>query len=140
MFYWRNILIWCRLIDDPDPTQIWEVYLIRYKNKVIGICGLYSLNRRRNELWLGNFAIRPEYRDKGIGSVVLRLLEKKAKQFNCTRIYAYTDKNGKRLKFYWRNGYDRISTVGTYLKKITGKGRYEKFSDLSDHVVMKEIY
>jgi len=43
------------------------------KSKVVGICGVYSWKQHPKDIaWLGWFAVLPKYRNKGIGSKLLR--------------------------------------------------------------------
>ena len=64
-----------------------------------------------------NFIISEEYRGKGIGKKVMKLLEKTASQQHCGMIEVSTELNRKRAqKFYEKNGF--INTSLRYKKKL----------------------
>ena len=67
------IMRWCRLAEDKDDN-FWEVWLIKYDEVTVGICGLYSQTKDTKELWLGWFHVIPEYRNKLIGGKILNQL------------------------------------------------------------------
>lgn len=136
--YYHAILSWCGVIT-RRKEKFWQVWLIKWDNDTIGICGLYSHKKGDvSELWLGWFGILPEYRNCGLGSKVLDLMEKRALKLGCERIYSYVDADGAPLPFYVRNGYNRISTVKQYLKK-NPQLTMDDFESLDDHVIMKQI-
>ncbi len=136
----QTILEWCKLMDDAYDN-FWEVWLVKDKNKTIGICGLYSLNgENTDELWLGWLGLVPEYRNKNIGKTIMQHLYKQANDVGCKKIFSYVDKEGKPLSFYKREGFEIIGTVGQYLydnklSKIDG----DEFESMDDFVIMKEI-
>lgn len=138
--YYHAILSWCEIIQKDQSNKFWEVWLIHFNNKIIGICGLYSLKENNNsELWLGWFGIIPEYRNQKLGSVVLAELENLAKINNCEILYTYVDIEGKPLTFYYRNGFERISTVGEYISSINYSLDLNEFENENDHVLRKKI-
>lgn len=136
--YYHAILSWCGIID-RRKEKFWEVWLIKWDNETIGICGLYSQRKGDvSELWLGWFGILPDYRNCGLGAKVLGLMEKKAAKLGCERIYSYVDADGAPLPFYYRNGFKRVCSVKTYLKKNRDL-TMEDFESADDHVIMKQI-
>lgn len=51
------------------------------KDEIVGITGLYSLKSdKQNHCWLGWFCVDKNYRNKGIGNLLLKYSIKKAKK------------------------------------------------------------
>ncbi len=134
---WDGILMWCDIkYNSIAEDRYWRVFLIKKRNIVIGICGLYSMDHDTDELWLGWFGILPEYRNKGIGKIVLQALEKRAKIVGCKYIYSHVGKNNfKAMRFYEREGFERISTVLKFIKN--NKVDRNEFENINDHVIRK---
>lgn len=133
--YYPAILKWCKIIDDPEKTQYWEIYLIKCNKEVIGICGLYSLyDDFIDELWLGWFGVLPEHRNKKIGEKTLNFLKENAKSIGCKKIMSYVDAHGKPLPFYYRNGFKRVSSVKEYLEQHPQLS-IKAFGNENDHVI-----
>ncbi len=135
--YYHSILSWCEIIE-RKKSKFWEVWLIyNAEGIVIGICGLYSLTDNTENLWLGWFGIIKEYRNQGIGEKVLKSLEIKAKEVGCKNIYTYVDAKGLPLKFYYRNGFERVSDVDEFVHYNNLKMEY--FESPDDHVLKKNL-
>ena len=119
--YYKTILKWCGILDDDKgENKYWQVYLIRWEDKTVGICGLYSLYEfRTDELWLGWFGVIPEMRNLNIGKYALDWMKENAKSIGCKKIKSYIDKSQKPLPFYEKNGFHLVSTVGEYLERHT---------------------
>ena len=71
---------WCgycdllKEVDDRERGQnvdLTKTYLIKWKNKNVGIIGLYLLPKYKNTVWLNWFGVLPEYRKQGIGTCAL---------------------------------------------------------------------
>src|ERR1700748_1361550 len=131
---WDSILMWCNVKENTIiKKRFWKVFLIKYQYTVVGLIGLYSIPKNRNtsELWIGSFAVLPAYRNKYIGKAALIELFKKAKQENCTVLYAYVKKNNRNaLRFYKRHGFKRISNVEDYIR--VSKIPKSEFEDMQD--------
>lgn len=138
--YYHAILVWCGILDNSTPNDIWQVYLIKNDEETVGICGLYSLDQKTiEELWLGWFGILPDMRNKGLGSEVLKQLEIEAIKMGANYIYSYVDQEGKPLDFYYKNGFERIGTVNQYIESTNFKFDKENFESLEDHVIKKKL-
>lgn len=63
--------------------------------------------------WIYSLAINPEYRKKGIGSLLLKYAENELKKLNCPKISLQILTSNKEIvDFYKKNGYsieERIS-------------------------------
>jgi GNAT superfamily N-acetyltransferase len=140
----HTVLCWCGLIEDID-NKYWQSWLVTEdaadpQSKVIGLCGLYSLNDSTDELWLGWFGLIPEWRNCGVGNAVLIFLEEQAIAVGCRKLMAYVDKQGRPLSFYYRNGFSRLSSVGEYLRvSESSELNQSYFCDVDDHVIEKNL-
>jgi GNAT superfamily N-acetyltransferase len=119
--YYPSILAWCNVIkDDSDPSLYWNLYLIKYNNKPVGICGFYShYSFTVDELWLAYFGVIPKYRNKKIGGFAMEWMKRKAKKLGCQSLMAYMnhDQENSPLEFYKRHGFKKLDTVKQYLTK-----------------------
>lgn len=136
--YYDTILEWCGVIKDENPPFFWQVYLIKFNDETVGICGLYSLKQSTDELWLGWFGVIPEMRNKGIGHHVISFLKSKAKEQNCKSIYSYVDKNGKPLNFYYREGFKLIGTVKDYIESNSDVS-LDSFESPNDFIIKLDL-
>ena len=68
---------YCDLLKEVDDRECGQnvdlpkTYLIKWKNKNVGIIGLYLLPKYKNTVWLNWFGVLPEYRKQGIGTCAL---------------------------------------------------------------------
>lgn len=71
---------WCGYCDllseveerQKDPNKLLPItYLVKYRNKAVGIIGLYELKNYKNTIWLNWFGILPKYRNRGFGTHAL---------------------------------------------------------------------
>ena len=135
------ILEWCGYLDS-DPEQegmFWEIWLVKEDSEAVGICGLYSLNKSTEELWLGWLGVLPSQRKKGIGNAILCFLFDKARSLGCKRIYCWTDKDKSALGFYIKHGFQLLGTIRNFQAKVEENAGL--FScDQDDLVVCKELF
>ena len=84
-----------------------QFFLVFEKDKCIGVTGIYSYKNDHDNAWIGFFGIKEEFRNKGLGSKVLKLTEKYAKSNGYRFIRLFTDKldNDIAINFYKKNGY-----------------------------------
>ena len=117
--YYPSILAWCNVIkDEAHPTLYWDLYLIRYNGKPVGICGFYSFySYSIDELWLSYFGVIPKYRNNKIGGHAIEWMKRKAKKLGCQSLMAYMDNDQDQspLEFYKRHGFKKVGTVKQYL-------------------------
>ena len=123
--------------DDYDKSNYWQIYLVKYDDDIIGICGLYTINDITSEMWLGWFGIIPEMRNKKIGSIIIDYLKETAKNLGDSKIKSYVDSNGKPLNFYYRNNFKLFGTVREYAKKYNIS--LDHFEDVNDFVIECDI-
>lgn len=134
--YYHAILIWCKILDDDeDENKYWQVYLIKWNDETVGICGLYSqYANTTDELWLGWFGIIPTKRNDKIGQHALNWMKENAKSIGCKKLMSYVDEHGKPLPFYYRNGFTNIGTVKEYLSTHTELS-IKSFENENDHII-----
>ncbi len=88
------------------------------KQKLIGISGLWVLYKHYigKHIEPDNVIILPEYREKGVGEVLMNWILEYAKTIGCTasevNCYRYNEKG---IQFWERMGYEKI---GIHLQKI----------------------
>lgn len=83
-----------------------------YSNELIGICGLWVLNK----LYVGkhvepdNVFVKEKYRSSGVGQLMIDFLFQYAKEINCdgTEVNCYVA-NSKGQKFWERQGYQPLA-------------------------------
>ena len=127
---------WCKKVDDG---KYWQVWIVKDDNKkTVGVCGIYSMDFKTNELWLGWLGILPQHRNKGLGKEIMKHLYSHARLLGCKRIYSYVDKKGKPLSFYYREGFKRVGTVKEFLSKKKNIEQ-DNFENLKDHIIVKKI-
>jgi GNAT superfamily N-acetyltransferase len=118
--YYPSILAWCNVIkDDSHPSLYWDLYLIKYDDKPVGICGFYTQYANTlEEMWLAYFGVIPKYRNKKIGAFAIEWMKEQAKNVGCESLKAYMDNDKKKspLKFYQRHGFKILGTVRKYIK------------------------
>ena len=97
-----------------------EYYITKSEDdKVVGITGLYSRRKDSNEaLWLGWFAVHPNYRKKGIGNKLLQFsideAKKRGKKY--LRLYTSTAKSEQDShNLYEKVGFKKIKEEGNIL-------------------------
>lgn len=75
------------------------------KDKVVGFCNLFG-KEGRVEIGIG---IHPQYRNKGVGRLLLNEIFKEARKKSLKKIYAGVKKDNKNsLEFFNKNGFEKI--------------------------------
>lgn len=105
------------------PDRKWvELFVAVYNQEIIGyaifikafsveLSGLYG---ETDELY-----VKPEYRNKGIGSSFIAWLEKHAKNNDCNAMYAVvTSQNMKAQQLYKRLGFKQLPLRYSYIKML----------------------
>jgi RimJ/RimL family protein N-acetyltransferase len=138
---------WCETTD-LNEYEYWNVWLVKNKDKMAGVCGLYSLEYNGiddtyiNDLWLAWFGVIE--RNGGIGSEILNnFLVPTAKQLGCKRLFTYIDKDKAPLNFYLRNGFTIVGSVRTWsnttMCKLSKKEVKEQFESMNDIVLVRNL-
>ena len=89
-------------------------YVVEFDNKIIATVTYYNSRQTAGSPWyeredvcsFGQFAVDPEFQSMGIGSMLLGLVENKARKENAKHIALDTAEGAKHLiKYYERRGY-----------------------------------
>lgn len=104
-----------RLTSQPNNNTLIQLVAILNNELVAtgGLCNNVSIYKKHKKLkkykpWIGLLYTSKDYRNKGIGSMVLENLEQHAKDLNLETIYLYTF---TAESFYKRSGWAEIDTV-----------------------------
>lgn len=133
--HYPYILSWCTKNRPKD--KYWQVWLIKNKKNIIGICGMYSLKETNEELWGGWGGFLPQYRNQGLGTQINNFKVEEAKKVGAKRLISYVGEDGKALNYFYKNGYVRLCSTGEYLEKNPELAN--EFGNLNDHVLIKEL-
>jgi GNAT superfamily N-acetyltransferase len=90
-----------KYIFDSDKT----ILVAKIDSKVVGMISLVflpRLNRTRPEAWVPDFIVDHEYRNKGIGSALLRKCVLIARKKKCWRIRLETGLSRKRSQRFYK--------------------------------------
>ncbi len=96
-----------RLNEDKIPCALVAVE----NNKIIGTGSIkiYDMETRKDlSPWLAGLYVIPEFRNKGVGSKLVKAVEMKAKEFGFKKLYLYTPKSEH---FYDQLGWALIERV-----------------------------
>lgn len=97
-----------------------ELFIVAKEgNEVLGYAlGIVQYGYRGHVI---SIAVRKEYRERGVGSLLLKDLENRFKLFNCTHSYLEVNyKNIPAIKFYNKQGY----VVIKFQKNYYGRGKH----------------
>ena len=97
------------LPDSRDDlfNDIWEIRLIKHKNKTVGITGYYVLADEPNIPWLTWFGIIKSYQNYGLGSYILEqtlLYVKRTLPADFMKVYCIDDI----VPFYLKNNFQLL--------------------------------
>ena len=105
----KNVI---ELINSNNIGRVWLIYL---NNKAIGyivLCFSYSLVSLGQDAKIDEFYIDDEYRKKGIGTQILKIVMKNSKKLGLNRLYLEISKNNiaaqtlyEKLNFKVRDNY-----------------------------------
>ncbi len=101
----RDLFIKTSGLFYPDDKV--KYYLAYLKNEIVGITGLYSLDKHSDDAWIGWYGITPKFRNKGLGTKILKWTIEKAKKSGYKTIRLYTDSKGnaKAINLYKKLGF-----------------------------------
>jgi RimJ/RimL family protein N-acetyltransferase len=107
------MLHWCGLGSRPAPLEFWQVFLIRTREEIVGVSGLYRRPESPTHLsWLGWFAVRPKFRRKGFGSAAIHRLVDRARTIGCKELWVYTGAPDKAARhFYTKLGFEVLGSA-----------------------------
>ena len=108
-----SMLHWCGIGQRAYPLAFWEVYIVKANEETIGVIGLYrQVHTPIGVAWIGWFGVRPSFRDRGLGTQMLRDLVKIAKEYKFKELWVFTDRENRgALRFYEQFGFINLGTV-----------------------------
>jgi RimJ/RimL family protein N-acetyltransferase len=106
-----SMLHWCGIGKRSYPLAFWEVYVAMNEDEVIGVIGLYQqMETPPSIVWVGWFGVRPSFRRRGFGSMMIDSLKQKASDFNFRELWVFTEQeNEVALNFYEKLGFRKLS-------------------------------
>lgn len=86
----------------PSYYSLLKYWLVKVKNKYIGICGLYAYTFAPKDAWLGWFGVVDDERRKGYATKILNFSMQQAKNLKFETLRLYTDEqdNATAIKLY----------------------------------------
>jgi len=97
---------------DPNGTDQELIYLAIRENQVvaaIALCDFDDLEEFRHfKPWIAAFIVDPNLRGSGLGSEILKLMEKKVSAFGIKNIYLWSENQDS---FYANRGYNSIDRL-----------------------------
>jgi RimJ/RimL family protein N-acetyltransferase len=108
-----SMLHWCGIGQRAYSLAFWEVYIVKANEETIGVIGLYrQVHTPIGVAWIGWFGVRPSFRDRGLGTQMLRDLVKIAKEYKFKELWVFTDRENRgALRFYEQFGFINLGTV-----------------------------
>ena len=83
-----------------------NVYIIRFKNRRIG---LYDLEFRKNHSYIKSIQISGKFRNKGIGTYLIKIIENNTKKKKLKSIRLGVIKDNPAIKMYNKLGFKKIN-------------------------------
>jgi ribosomal protein S18 acetylase RimI-like enzyme len=110
------MLHWCGIGKRSTLLEYWQVFLVRAKSQIIGVSGLYRQPEMPSyAVWLGWFAIRPQFRRQGFGTKAIQHLCHAATIAGTTELWVYTDSyNDVARTFYTSLGFEVLGQASVY--------------------------
>lgn len=95
--------------DTAKHLNLMQHYIVKHKNCVIGIVGLYAYRIYPEDAWLGWFGILPKYRGNGFGEKTLMFAKTQALKLGFRNLRLYTDEidNEIATKLYEKIGMEK---------------------------------
>jgi ribosomal protein S18 acetylase RimI-like enzyme len=106
-----SMLHWCGIGNRSYPLAFWEVYIAMYEEETVGIIGLYQqVETPLSIVWIGWFGVRPSFRRRGFGTMMIDILKQKARDYNFKQLWVFTEEeNEVALNFYEKVGFKILS-------------------------------
>lgn len=111
-----SVLSWVTDKQRPYKLEVWRIYVARDKKtgKDIGIFGFYRHEGDKpGRYWIGWLGVAKEFRRKGIGSMMIQVIERELLNFDVDELWAYTEScNFAAISLLQKNG---MSICGRFL-------------------------
>lgn len=91
------------IIDDSQN----KFFMVYDGSKCVGISGIYTYSKDKENAWIGFLGVRKKYRKNGYGNQILEMTEDYAKSLGYKYIRLFTDRhnNDHAIAFYAKSGY-----------------------------------
>lgn len=100
-------------IEERMNEKQTEMLVIIYHNKIVGTATITM--KQNNELYIRSMAVRPHIQRKGIGSLILDEIDRRAQQKNCTIISLECyEPLTKAIKLYEKHGFRKTGKTRSY--------------------------
>ncbi len=111
-----SMLHWCGFGRRSTPLEYWKVFLLRVRDNVVGVSGLYRQpGMAQNVCWVGWFAIRPSFRRHGFGKSAMYALIDFAKSIQVKELWVYTGSaDDIAVNFYKSLGFELLGCAGDW--------------------------
>ena len=109
-----SMLHWCGFSRRSTPLDYWKVFLLRFRDDVVGVSGLYRQSGMAQSIcWVGWFAIRPSFRRQGFGKSAMYALIDFAKSIQVKELWVYTGSaDDIAVNFYKSLGFEVLGSAG----------------------------
>jgi RimJ/RimL family protein N-acetyltransferase len=108
----KDQLKWYNRLSNKKDYKIWG---IQFNSIPIGVCGIKALTLTDGEYW--GFIGDKQYWGMGFGSMILQLIEEKAKEFDLKSLWLMVSIDNKRaIHLYYKNGYKDEKFQNNFIK------------------------
>lgn len=136
----KRIINYYAGLDQMLPRSVSELYesvrnfyVYEVEGEIIGCCGLQVMWEDLAEVL--SFAILPEYREKGIGTLLLHSCLEDARELEVTNIFTLTYAPA----FFEKNGFRRVEKSSLPHKIWSGCIKCPKFPDCDEIALSMEL-
>ncbi len=118
-----SMMHWCGIGKRSTPLEFWQVYLVKSKDQIVGVTGLYRQpGMSQKVLWLGWTGLLPSMRRQGLGSATVRAVLREAKAQNCDELWVYTGSADSAAGAFYQNlGFELRGRAAVVAKGLTGE-------------------
>jgi GNAT superfamily N-acetyltransferase len=111
-----SMLHWCGFARRSTPLDYWKVFLLRVRDEVVGVSGLYRQpGMPQTVCWVGWFAIRPGIRRQGFGKSAMYALIDFARNIALKELWVYTgSSDDTAVSFYKSLGFELLGSAAEW--------------------------
>lgn len=102
---------------DSLPAKLdYKIHIVTMNDLPIGVCGIKNIEENSGEYW--GYIGEKENWGKGIGKIILREIEKKARELNLASLYLFVKnlENHRAINLYHSCGYKVIEETESFIK------------------------
>ena len=107
--------------EECDIVDIWGLFDGDFLTTVVGIGSEISSKK----VWLGYFAVSPQYQNKGLGTKAIAFIEKEIQNRGYKWIYIETYENERfdaAVRLYKKTGYKKVGELAGFLDGLKVRG------------------